>query len=137
MDCGLYQCFLERNSVQMVSKKNDLENSVESYLRKQVEKRGGKCIKFLPDFSRGFPDRIVILPNSFLCWVETKRPEGGRLSGSQNVQHALLRRLGQRVEIIWTKEEVDTFLRAVGYDMGAHEENTKETRSTYASPHAE
>lgn len=97
----------------MTSKKDVLESRVESYLRERVEKRGGKCIKFLPDFSRGFPDRIVMLPNSFLCWVETKRPEGGKLSASQRVQHALLRRLGQRVEVIWSKEEVDAFLAGI------------------------
>jgi hypothetical protein len=94
----------------MASKKHQLESEVEGYLRKQAEKLGGKCVKFLPDFSRGFPDRILLLPGGVLVWVETKRPVGGHIDPAQKVQHVLLRRLGQRVEVVWTKEEVDRLL---------------------------
>ena len=97
----------------MASKKDQLESEVERYLREQVEKHGGKCIKFLPDFSRGFPDRVVLLPGGVLVWVETKRPVGGHIDPAQNVQHVVLRRLGQRVEVVWTKEEADRLLRAL------------------------
>lgn len=84
-----------------------LETEVERYLRRRVEERGGLCVKFIPDYARGFPDRVLMLPGGTLVWVETKRPEGGRLSPAQNVVHVLLRRLGQRVEVAWTKEQVD------------------------------
>ena len=90
--------------------KRQIESEVEGYLRKQVERRGGLCIKFLPDFSRGFPDRIVLLPGGMLIWVETKRPVGGKLDAAQKVAHVLLRRLGQRVEVVWSKDEVDELL---------------------------
>ena len=95
----------------------ELESEVERYLRKRVEECGGRCEKFIPDFARGFPDRLVMLPWGVLVWVETKRPRGGRLSPAQNVQHLLLRRLGQRVEVVWTKEQADRLissLRGVG-----------------------
>lgn len=95
----------------MVSRKDQLESEVERYLREQVEKLGGKCVKFVPDFSRGFPDRVVILPCGVLLWVETKRPVGGEVDPYQNFQHVLLRRLGQRVEVVWSKEEVDSLLK--------------------------
>lgn len=88
-----------------------VESEVEGYLRKLVERRGGVCIKFLPDYSRGFPDRILLLPGGKLTWVETKRPQGGRLSPAQKVQHVLLRRLGQRVEVVWTKEQADALVK--------------------------
>lgn len=94
----------------MADRKTQLESEVEKYLREQVEKHGGKCVKFIPDFSRGFPDRIVILPHGVLVWVETKRPVGGHVDPAQNVQHVILRRLGQRVEVVWTKEEADALL---------------------------
>ena len=67
-------------------------------------------MKFLPDFARGFPDRIVLLPRGVLVWVETKRPQGGVLSPIQKVQHVLLRRLGQRVEVVWTKDQADDLI---------------------------
>ena len=91
----------------MAGEKNQTESDVEGYLRRRVEKAGGLCVKFLPDFARGFPDRIVLLPRGVLVWVETKRPQGGVLSPAQKVQHVLLRRLGQRVEVVWTKDQAD------------------------------
>ena len=83
---------------------------MEGHLRRRVEKVGGICVKFLPDFARGFPDRIVLLPGGVLVWVETKRPQGGVLSPVQKVQHVLLRRLGQRVEVVWTKDQADALI---------------------------
>ena len=94
----------------MTGTKNQLENEVEGHLRRRVEKAGGVCVKFLPDFARGFPDRIVLLPGGVLVWVETKRPQGGVLSPVQKVQHVLLRRLGQRVEVVWTKDQADALI---------------------------
>lgn len=98
----------------MAKKTLTQEREIETYLRRQVEQAGGRCVKFLPDYARGFPDRIVMLPDGVLVWVETKRPRGGRLSVIQRVCHAELRRLGQRVEVLWTKKGVDDFLRELG-----------------------
>ena len=97
----------------MTGTKNQLENEVEGHLRRRVEKVGGVCVKFLPDFARGFPDRIVLLPGGVLVWVETKRPQGGVLSPVQKVQHVLLRRLGQRVEVVWTKDQADNLIASL------------------------
>ena len=80
------------------------ERFVESYLRRVVESYGGRCVKFLPDYARGWPDRLVIFPEGILVWVELKRPHGGRLSPAQIVAYEELRRLGQRVEVVWTVE---------------------------------
>ena len=92
------------------SMKNVRENEVEAYLRRQVEKLGGLCLKIPADYMRGIPDRIVLLPHGVLVWVETKRPSGGRVSGSQLVVHEMLRRLGQQVVIVWSKEDADELL---------------------------
>ena len=94
----------------MTGTKNQLENEVEGHLRRRVEKVGGVCVKFLPDFARGFPDRIVLLPGGVLVWVETKRPPGGVLSPVQKVRDVRLRRLGQRVEGVWTKDQADDLI---------------------------
>ena len=90
--------------------KNVRENEVEAYLRRQVEKLGGLCLKIPADYMRGVPDRIVLLPHGVLVWVETKRPSGGRVSGSQLVVHEMLRRLGQQVVIVWSREDADELL---------------------------
>jgi len=88
-----------------------LENEVETYLRKRVEAVGGQCVKFIPDYRRGWPDRVVLLPGGVLVWVELKRPRGGRVAAAQRVAHETLRRLGQTVFVVNSKREVDVLLR--------------------------
>ncbi len=103
--------------------KNTLENEVERYLRTSVEDMGGECPKFLSEYKRGWPDRIVILPGGVQVWVETKRPVGGRLSPSQLVAHEKMRRLGLRVYVAYTKKQVRSLLDAL-----AQEANISSTR---------
>ena len=88
----------------------DLEAAVEQYLRRRVEAKGGRCVKFDPGNYRGWPDRIVLLPHGITVWVETKRPTSGRVAPAQRLVHEELRRLGQRVEIVWSKDDVDGLL---------------------------
>lgn len=87
-----------------------LEREVEARLEKRVKALGGLCLKFLPDYARGMPDRLVLLPGGVLFWAETKRPRGGRLDSAQLVRHAQLRRLGQRVEVLWDFDSIDRVL---------------------------
>ena len=44
----------------------DRERDVEAYLRRLVEAQGGVCKKFLPDYARGWPDRLVLFPRGVL-----------------------------------------------------------------------
>jgi hypothetical protein len=48
-----------------------------------------------------------------VIWVETKRPVGGSISSAQLVAHEQLRRLGQRVAVVWTKEDADELVDAL------------------------
>ena len=88
--------------------KRQMEREVEGYLVRRVGKMGGMCPKF--DSVRGWPDRIVLLPAGVMAWVETKRPVGGVLSPAQLVVHEQLRRVGQQVYVVWSREEVDGLL---------------------------
>lgn len=96
-----------------MDEKRILEGEVERYLREEVERLGGECPKFLSEYKRGWPDRIVILPGGVQVWVETKRPVGGRLSPMQLVAHEKLRRLGQRVYVAYTRQQVQLLLAAL------------------------
>ena len=49
------------------------EKDVEKKLVREVEKRGGLCLKFTSTSLRGVPDRIVIY-DGLTCFVELKRP---------------------------------------------------------------
>ncbi len=88
-----------------------LEKDVEGYLVRQVGKLGGQCVKFLPDIENGFPDRLVLLPGGVSVWVELKNGTSEKTRRLQRMQHQKLRKLGQRVEVVQTKEAVDVLLR--------------------------
>ena len=92
----------------------ELERDVERYLIGEVERRGGICIKCIPDHRSGMPDRIVMLPGGILIWVELKRPHGGRLSAVQQHRHRELNTLGQCVELCSTRAEVDALMMRIG-----------------------
>ena len=102
-----------------------LENEVEAKLRTLIEQANGRCVKFVPDYARGWPDRIILLPGGVLVWVETKRTQDGRLSSGQRVAHLILRRLGQDVRTVWSKEEAE----ALAKELIHRSERTKKGQS--------
>lgn len=84
------------------------EKAIETRLRKQVEKRGGLCLKFVSPGNKGVPDRIVIFQG--IChFVELKAPEG-RLTAIQKRQHERLASRGFDVHVLYTKEQVDVWV---------------------------
>ena len=83
------------------------EREVEHHLIEVLEKIGLRCDKFVPDQLPGMPDRIVLLPDRRVIWVETKKPKGGRVAELQKYRHAMLRKAGHEVIIVWTKEQAD------------------------------
>ena len=78
------------------------ESDIERVLVTGIESMGGQCLKHGQD---GWPDRIALLPGGRVVWVETKRPDG-RVAELQKWRAAQLRKLGFRVEIPWSKEDV-------------------------------
>lgn len=90
----------------------ELERDVEGYLVREVMRRGGLSLKFIPDDVPGMPDRMVLLPGGSLVWVETKRSDG-KVRKLQEYQHMRLKKLGQEVWVVYTKEAVDNMLRVV------------------------
>lgn len=83
------------------------EREVEAYLRRKVEDLGLDCKKFVPDQDPGMPDRVILLPDRQVLWVETKRPKGGRVAEIQRFRHRKLRDAGHEVVIVWTKAQAD------------------------------
>ena len=51
-----------------------LERQVEQALVRAVRKHGGIAPKFTSPGTVGMPDRIIILPEGRICFVELKRP---------------------------------------------------------------
>lgn len=87
-----------------------LEKNIEAYLVKRVKEIGGIAYKFVSPAHRGVADRVVCLPGGVVWFVELKAP-GGRLSPLQKVFEDDMARLGQRYVCLWSKEQVDAWVK--------------------------
>lgn len=90
-----------------------LESSVERYLKDQVEWRGGWCVKLVPWFETGLPDRICFLPEGRIHLVETKRPKTTKLRAAQERVRRKLEGLQIYVQVINSREQVDLYIEHV------------------------
>lgn len=84
------------------------ESVIERAFVHRVEALGGETRKVKWLDRNGAPDRVVLLPGGGLTWVELKAP-GGRLSRLQVLEHERLRRLGQRVDVVWTLDAAENW----------------------------
>lgn len=86
-----------------------LEKAVETYLKKEVEKRGGLCWKFESPGNAGVPDRVVMMPRGWIAFVELKAP-GEKPRRLQHKRLAQIASLGQRALTASCYEEVDEIM---------------------------
>lgn len=88
-----------------------LEKNVESYLVREVEKKGGQAFKFNSTKS-GMPDRLILMPGGKAYFVEMKAP-GEKPRPLQEKRISELRKLGFRVDVIDTVEKIFKFVEEV------------------------
>ena len=86
------------------------ESAIEALLVRAVHQTGGRCYKWVSPGNSGVPDRIVILPDSRVIFVELKT-ETGRTSALQDWQIGTLRGLGQTVRVLHGRREVELFIQ--------------------------
>lgn len=86
-----------------------LEKVIEAYLVKRVKDKGGIAYKFTSPQRRSVPDRLVILPDGKMFFVELKAT-GCKPTPVQQREHGFLRRLNCLVLVIDSKELVDEWL---------------------------
>nr|DAF30402.1 MAG TPA: Nuclease [Caudoviricetes sp.] len=90
-----------------------LESIIEKYLVSEVKKMGGTAYKFVSPGHAGIPDRICLLPNGTLFFVELKAT--GKLTRPlQNRQIEKIRTYGQRVYVADSTEKIDGILKTEG-----------------------
>ena len=88
------------------------EKQIENKLATEAKKLGGIAVKFVSPSFDGMPDRLVLMPDSHIAFVELKAP-GKKPRPLQLSRHRLLRSLGFRVYIIDSVEQIGGMLDEV------------------------
>lgn len=81
------------------------ENVIERQLAMAVKKMGGMAVKFVSPGLDGGPDRIVLLPDKKMAFVELKAP-GKKLRPLQEKRRRQLEALGFSVYVIDGAEQI-------------------------------
>lgn len=89
----------------MVNKNTMNEKYIEQHLVAHIRNKGGLCIKLLSNHFTGLPDRLCLLPGGALIFVETKAT-GKTPRPRQIIVHSQLRKLGFRVEVIDSLDQI-------------------------------
>ena len=85
------------------------ERDLERYLVKRVKERGGLCFKFVSPGNAGVPDRIIILPENGIGFLELKSVSE-KPTKLQEYRLAQLRTLGCKAGWTNSKGAIDDFL---------------------------
>lgn len=88
------------------------EKTIEQKLVNTVKSSGGIAPKFVSPGFGGMPDRLVLLPNGKVGFVEVKAP-GKEPRPLQVARHELLRRLGFKVFVLDNPEQIGGILDAI------------------------
>lgn len=88
------------------------ERQVEEYLVKRVKSLGGIARKLTCPDAAGMPDRMVILKGQ-ICFIELKRPKGGRLSDTQKWRIQELKQQEMKTYVLKNKEEIDQLIECL------------------------
>ena len=93
------------------------EGEIEEELVKQVRRMDGRCYKWVSPGNRGVPDRIVVLPEGVVVFVELKRKDG-RVTALQERQIDRLLDMGCDARVVRGVEGLCGFLASVGVSEG-------------------
>lgn len=81
------------------------EKTIEQKFRVAVKAAGGLALKFASPGFDGVPDRLALLPDGKMAFVEVKAP-GEKPRPLQLSRHRLLRRLGFRVYVLDDESQI-------------------------------
>ena len=95
--------------------KKESEKALERTLRDTIKANGGLCLKFIPAFFTGAPDRLILMPGGKAYWVETKST-GDKPKARQKFVHEQLKKLGFKVFIVDTAMSLGRCVAEICYD---------------------
>jgi hypothetical protein len=88
------------------------EKQIERKLVNAVKATGGIAPKFVSPGYGGMPDRLLLLPNGRMAFVEVKAP-GEKPRPLQTARHRMLRKLGFKVYVLDAEADIDKIMKEV------------------------
>ena len=88
------------------------EKEIEAALVKAAKKRNGLALKFVSPGLSGVPDRLVLMPNGKMGFIELKAPSK-KMRILQEKRKSQLEALGFLVFCLDSKEEIEVMLDAI------------------------
>ncbi len=88
------------------------ETSLERALVRAVSSMGGMALKFVSPGMAGVPDRLVLMPEARIAFVEMKAP-GEKTRPLQRYRMEQLRSLGFRVFVIDGRDQIREMLEEI------------------------
>ena len=89
------------------------EKTLEQKFRAAVNDAGGLAVKFTSPGFDGVPDRLALLPDGKMAFVEVKAP-GEKPRPLQLSRHRLLRRLGFKVYVLDDEGQIEKIISEIG-----------------------
>ena len=91
------------------------EKNIEQKFAHAIKAAGGIVPKLVSPGFDGMPDRMVLMPEGRIAFVEVKAP-GEKPRPLQLARHRLLRRLGFRVYVLDSEKQITRIIDEIGGD---------------------
>ena len=88
------------------------EKTLEKKLRQQVDKLGGKCLKWASPYYTGMPDRVILLPGGNIIFVELKGARN-KLTDLQSERMKMLKALGFATAVVDGEQALDKLMEVI------------------------
>jgi hypothetical protein len=89
-----------------------LESKIEQKFTLMVKQRGGMAPKWVSPGMAGVPDRIALLPDGHIGFVELKAPQQ-KPRAAQLARHRQLEALGFKVYVVDNPDKIEEVLDAI------------------------
>lgn len=101
---------MDKKRIENITRHSEIsEKAIERYLVEQAKLYGLLCLKYSNPNMTGYPDRLLVLPDGRVVWVELKS-KGRRPTKLQKLRHNELSEMGHLVRVIDNKPEIDELI---------------------------
>lgn len=101
---------MDKRSIENLTHHADVsEKAIERYLVEQAKLNGLLCLKYSNPNMVGYPDRLLVLRDGDVIWVELKS-KGRKPTKIQQMRIAELIKLGHLVKVIDNKADIDSII---------------------------